>query len=88
MSSKIRNLEENSHKCACQFLLFSFLAIPAIAIPQVFQDQHTLITHTKEWHAEARQKIKNAIARLSISKDSYWVTIYQACKPNLDIVYD
>jgi hypothetical protein len=33
-------------------------------IPQAFQEQQALITHTKEWHAETRQKIIDTIAQL------------------------
>ena len=33
-------------------------------IPQVFQEQQALIAHTKEWHAETRQKIIDTIAQL------------------------
>jgi hypothetical protein len=33
-------------------------------IPQAFQEQQALITHTKEWHAETRQKIIETIVQL------------------------
>jgi len=33
-------------------------------IPQAFQEQQALIAHTKEWHAETKQKIIDTIAQL------------------------
>jgi hypothetical protein len=37
---------------------------PATTIPQAFQEQQALLSHTAVWHAEVRQQIINAIAPL------------------------
>jgi len=56
-------------------------------IPQAFQEQQALITHTKEWHAETRQKIIETISQLPGAAGSHWFNIQQAYQPSFAFLH-